>query len=111
MSDDRFERMVREIMLRSRAELARRAASRVTPFDVVAAWSRPALAAAAVIAVVSVTLLATFERRDQEIFTGAYMSGAEVPAAMSSWYEEDRLPTAAELMVVTNQEAANGSVR
>lgn len=100
---ERVERMVGGIMWRARMELVRRAAQRdVTAFEVVATWYRPALAAAAAIAAVSLTLLTTF-RPPPVVPTGAYMSAAEVPAAMSVWYEEDRVPTAAELLVVANE--------
>jgi len=103
---DRFERMVGNITWRARIELARRAAmGHVTPVDVLAAWSRPAMAAAAVIAVVSMTLLATIGRPqvETEIATGAYMSGTEVPAALTSWYEEGNSPTATEVLVAGNE--------
>jgi hypothetical protein len=44
--------------------LARRAAQRQSVVELVAGWARPALAAAAGIAVVSATLLATYDRSD-----------------------------------------------
>lgn len=100
---ERVERMVGGIMWRARMELARRAARReIGAFEMVATWYRPALAAAAAIAAVSLTLLATFQPRPV-VATGAYMSAAEIPAAMSVWYEEDRVPTASELLVVANE--------
>lgn len=114
MSDDRFdfstfdlegnpeklERMVGNVMWRARGELARRArAQTITVTEAVAAWFRPAMAAAAAIAAISLTLLATAGGPDAETATGAYMSSAEVPAAMTAWYEEDRSPDAADLLV------------
>lgn len=99
---ERFERLVGNITWRARMELARRAARReVSPVEAVAAWFRPALAAAAAIAAVSLTLLG-MTRRDasaEEMPTGAYMSGTEVPVALTTWYEEGSSPTAAELLV------------
>jgi hypothetical protein len=119
MSDERFdfskldlsndparaERMIGNIMWRARAELARRAATReLGPVEAMAAWFRPALAAAAAIAAVSLTLLATV-RPAPAVQTTAYLSDADVPATMSVWYEEERRPTAAELLVESNEEA------
>ncbi|MGQ0813278.1 MAG: hypothetical protein ACT4O1_02300 [Gemmatimonadota bacterium] len=101
----RIERMVGSVLWRARAELARRAATQnVGVVEAVAAWFRPAIAAAAAIAAISVAMLATVGRSSPETQTGAYMSSAFVPAAMTSWYEEDRLPTAAELMVAVQGE-------
>ena len=126
MSDDRFDlsaldvsrdperidRMVGNIMWRARTELARRASAHpVSAVEVVAGWFRPALAAAAAIAAVSLTLLATAGRSRAEVQSTAFISSAEVPAAMTVWYEEDRLPTAAELLVATSQEESNGTLR
>jgi hypothetical protein len=117
MSDERFdfsaldlnkdtaraERMVGNIMWRARAELARRAAAReLGAVELVAGWYRPALAAAAAIAAVSLTLLATV-RPTPAAQTTAFVSASDVPAAMSVWYEEERSPTAAELLVVANE--------
>src|SRR5205085_3154657 len=106
------------ITWRARMELARRRAlQRVDPVAAVAFWYRPAMAAAAVIAVVSATLLFTNRAAQQptqqqptEVATGAYMSSTEVPVALASWYEQGNSPTAAELLV-PSEESGNGSVR
>ncbi|HET9439632.1 MAG TPA: hypothetical protein VFO52_05655 [Longimicrobiales bacterium] len=103
-SDPRFERMVRNINERARFELARRAAQqRVTVAEFMAGWARPALLAAASIAGVSLALLASYDRTNAEVATGAYMPAAEVPASALSWYEEDRDPTVDDLLVVSSQ--------
>ena len=97
---ERFERIVGQITWRARMELARRAALRqVSPVEAVAAWYRPAIAAAAAIAIISVMALTTIGRHHTDVQPGAYMSGAEVPDALTSWYEEGSSPTAAELLV------------
>ena len=116
MSDERFdfsaldltrdvqrtERMVGNIMRRARAELARRAAGREPgPVELVAAWYRPALATAAAIAAVSLTLLATV--RPPAVQATETLSAGDVPTAMNVWYEEQRSPTAEELLVVANE--------
>jgi hypothetical protein len=103
--DARFERMVRNITGRARGELARRAAPRQTVFELVAGWARPALAAAATIAIISATLLAAYDRSAAGVVvTGAYMPASEVPPAASSWYEEDREPTVDDLLVASEGE-------
>lgn len=97
--DARFERMVQNITTRARFELARRAAARrQSVVELVAGWARPALAAAASIAIVSATLLSMFEPSQAEASATAYMSPT-VPATASAWYEEDRDPTAVDLLV------------
>jgi hypothetical protein len=106
-----FERLVGNITWRARMELARRAAlQRVSPVEAVAFWYRPAMAAAAVIAIVSATLLATMGGNTADVPTGSYMSSAEVPVALSSWYEEGNSPTATELLVAS-EENGNGNLR
>ena len=102
--DARFERMVANITGRARFELARRAASsRQSVVELVASWARPALAAAATIAVASLTLLTLFRPSNAEALTGAYMPASEVPATATAWYEEDREPTASDLLVAATQ--------
>lgn len=101
---ENFERVVGNITWRARMELTRRAARRETsPIEALATWLRPAIASAAAIAGISLALLATLGRGDQEFETGAYMSSAEVPAAMTTWFEEDQLPTADDLLVVASE--------
>ena len=117
MSDERFdfsvlglakdaartERMVGNIMWRARAELARRAAAHdLGAVELVAAWYRPALATAAAIAAVSLTLLATV-RPVPAVQRTDTLSADDVPSAMNVWYEEGRSPTADELLVVANE--------
>ena len=100
--DARFERMVSNITARARFELARRAAQRQSVVELVAGWARPALLAAAAIAGVSLTLLATFDRSSAGVVvTGAYMPASEVPETATGWYEEDREPTVEDLLVAS----------
>jgi len=108
--DARFERMVGNITGRARFELARRAAARrQSVFELVADWARPALLAAATVAGVSLTLLATFDRSNAGmVVTGAYMPASEVPAAASAWYEEDRAPTVDDLLIAAETEGQGG---
>jgi hypothetical protein len=115
MSDERFDfealkleqddvdRMVGRVMWRAQSELLRRAQAQNSGLlGAVAGWVRPAAVAAAAIAIISLTSLATLLGSGaSEPPTGAYMSSAEVPAALTSWYEEDRVPTADELLLAT----------
>lgn len=99
-----FERMVGDITGQARMELARRATrNRVSPVEMVAAWFRPALVAAAAVAAVSLMLLATVRHSTAhaDLAAGAYLTGTEVPVALTSWYEDDATPTAAELLVAS----------
>jgi hypothetical protein len=103
MDDARFERIVGNITARARFELARRAAAQRQPIvELLAGWARPALLAAAGVAGVSITLLATYGRSHAEPVVGAYMPASEVPAAASGWYEENREPTVDDLLVADN---------
>lgn len=107
--DARFERMVSSITERARFELARRrGAQRQSVVELVAGWARPALLAAATIAGVSLTLLATFDRTNAGVVVGAYMPAGEVPATATSWYEEDRDPTVEDLLVSVSDVQGQG---
>lgn len=98
-----MERLVGGIMWRARGELARRSRA-LSPVEAVAAWFKPAVAAAAAIAVISVAALTRGQQSDADpVQVGAYMSGTEVPAAATGWYEEGGSPTAAELLVAADE--------
>lgn len=102
--DEAVQRMLRNIDWRSRAELARRAAQRMSVVELIAGWARPAVLIAASIAGISVALLAFFDGSQAEAATGAFMPASEVPPTAVSWYEEDRDPTVEDLLVVSTQE-------
>lgn len=100
---ERMERMVGGVMWRARSDLARRSRA-LGPVEAVAAWFKPALAAAAAIAVISVGALTSVQRSDADpVQVGAYMSGTDVPPAATGWYEEGGSPTAAELLVAADE--------
>lgn len=99
----KFERLVGSVMWRARGELKRRrTAQTLTVTEAVAAWFRPAIAAAAAIAGISLTMLARAGGSEVEAQTSAYLSNAGVPTEMTAWYDEDRSPTASDLMVATS---------
>lgn len=105
MDQQQVERMVGNIMWRARAELKRRRG--LTPVEAVAGWFRPAFAAAAAIAAISLTAIATTNQQtatEEPVVAGAYMSGAEVPAGLTTWYEEGSSPTADEILVANGGE-------
>ena len=102
--DARFEKMVSTITARARFELARRAAARRQSIvELVGGWARPALVAAASIAIVSVATLAKVDRHATAANGTAYISTTEVPAAVGEWYEEARDPTAVDLLVASSE--------
>jgi hypothetical protein len=100
---EKFERMVGNITWRARMELTRRAARQTSPIEALATWFRPAIASAAAIAAISLTLLATLGRGEQEFEPRSYMPSTEVPVAMVDWYEDGQLPTADDLLVVAGE--------
>lgn len=94
------ERLVGGIMSRVRPELARRGAD-VSPMLVLSHWARPALAAAAVVAVVCMSVLA----RGAHVEPGNGLTDAlAVPAPMNEWLISDRAPSVADLLVALESE-------
>ena len=102
LNDIRREQLVGGIMARARAELARRAAAAdVSPFMVLSAWARPALAAAAVLAVICVSVLL---RDGSAVEPGAGIAETLVPAPAVSWLVLERSPTVTDLMVALEED-------
>lgn len=100
---EKYERLVGNVMWRARGELGRRARTQnMTIAEAVVAWLRPALVAAAAVAGISLTMLATAGGSESDTEAAVYLSNAGVPSTMTAWYEEDRSPTASDLMVATS---------
>lgn len=97
----RWERMVSGIMSRATFELRRRAAAaRVpTPLDSLVAWMRPALATAAVLALLS--LLALFRAGERGYHPRMFFESADLPVPVTIWLEGGQAPTASDLLVTT----------
>lgn len=94
------EAAVRRIMVRAAPALARRAMGRgVLPL--IATWARPALAAAAVVAALSVAALAAPLRRDEssKVLASPVAEALDLPAPVDDWVSDGRSPTAADLIV------------
>lgn len=101
----RWEAMVARITRAATPELERRAAM-ASPVISIAGWLRPALAAAAALAVVSAATLFLVERGP--VATLAERSDAvpelNLPFPLGEWLNEDRPPTVVEVMVALEGE-------
>jgi hypothetical protein len=101
LSEAESERLVAAIMSRSAHELSRRSAD-ISPMLVLSDWARPALAAAAVVAVVCMSVLA---RAQPHVEPGSGLTDAlEVPAPVNEWLISDRAPTVADLLIALEAE-------
>src|SRR5262245_3237753 len=89
----RWERMVRHIMLNSAAELLRRrAAGKFGLFDGLLAWTRPALATAAALVLVSVAVLSQFKTPEAIASPVTFFQSPGMPQPVSVWLEEGQPP-------------------
>lgn len=97
---ERWELLVGTITRRAMPELARRAALR-SPLVLLAGWARPMLAAAAVLAVISIAALnAPLEPPSPSIGQAAGMvEELRVPAPLAAWLTEERGPTVDDLIL------------
>ncbi len=96
---DRWERLIRAIMVRAAPELARRAAG-YDPFELLGTWARPMIAAAATLAVVALASLMR-PRGPVELRASASLGVVEalrVPSPAADWLSEDRSPTVTDLV-------------
>src|SRR5688500_17722157 len=101
---DRWERMVTNIMERSALELRRRrvAPQDVSIFDGLLAWTRPALATAAALALMS--LIALSQLRTQPVSAqSAYFRSANLPPAVTVMLEEGEAPSVLDLLVMSGE--------
>lgn len=97
-----YERLVRRIMEAAAPELARRAGG-VHPLTLLAAWVRPGLAAAAVIALVALGALAVTERVGPEEEAGTVADALGLPAAAADWLTEGREPSEYDLVLAVER--------
>lgn len=104
LSGDRlaYERLVRRIMGSAGPELARRAGA-TTPLAVLAAWARPTLAAAAVIALVALGALVATERTRAPAELASVTDALGVPEPAAGWLAEGREPTEADLVLAVER--------
>lgn len=101
MSENRWERMVGEIMVRARPELARRAA-KAGLLGTLGEWMWPALSAAAIAAVLSGAVLAQAGRvREAPLpVAGGVVPALDVAEPVSAWLDEGRGPQVSDLILV-----------
>lgn len=94
LPDLRRERMVRAVLAR-----ARNASPPVRgPLGVLAGWARPTLAAAAVVAAVSIGALAWPDARQAQPAPLTIADGLRLPEPAADWIAENRSPTEADLL-------------
>lgn len=106
---ERLERMVSTILERSALELKRRAAGAVRApsfgvFDGLLAWSRPALATAAMLALLSLVALSRLERQGanaEAMSFRSYFQTASLPEPVELWMQQGDAPSALDMLVVT----------
>ena len=96
LPDLRRERMVRAVLARAQTAAAR------GPLGVLAGWARPTLAAAAVIASVSLGALAWPAARP-EAAQPLTIADALMPQPAADWIVEDRAPSEDDLLVSWEQ--------
>lgn len=94
-----FERTIASITTAAADRLAARRA-KMDAIVLLARWRRPMLAAAAVAALISGTILATVRVPDYSVApqTDGIAEAMGVPAAVAQWMAGDRLPTTADLL-------------
>ena len=98
-----YERLVRRILDAAAPELARRRAA-ATPLVQLAAWARPALAAAAVIAAVALGTIVVADRYIGATDAAASIADAlGVPAPAADWLAEGRAPTTGDLVLAVER--------
>jgi hypothetical protein len=100
---ERWERMVGQIMWRSKAELQRRqGAPAFGLFDGLVAWSRPALATAAALTLLSLAALAR-QGSTSTMLQTAYFESSGMPEEMSMMLEEGEALSTLDLMVLSGE--------
>jgi hypothetical protein len=93
LNDLRRERMVRAVLARARVSPPVR-----SPLGVLAGWARPTLAAAAVVAAISIGALAWPATGPQQSAPLTVADGLRLPEPAADWIAEDRPPTEADLL-------------
>lgn len=93
---EHFNEIVAAITTEAAGELARRA--RPTPIIELGRWQRPMLAAAAVLAIISLTIMNRIELPDvTDVASAGVEEALGVPSELAQWMWTDELPTTADL--------------
>lgn len=102
---ERWARLATAIARRAAPELARRAALK-SPLYLLAGWARPMLSAAAALAAIAVTTLATADRtpRREAALPRGLVEVLQVPAPAATWLQEEREPTVDDLILALDGE-------
>lgn len=93
-----YERLVRRIMDAAAPELRRRAAGG-NPLAILAAWARPTLAAAAVIALVAIGALVATDRVGAAEDEASVAEALGLPTEAAGWLSDGRAPTEEDLIL------------
>lgn len=96
------EMLVASILARATPELTRRAAD-VNPILLLSEWMRPALAAAAVLAAICVSVLSGHDFTGSMARTGL-AEALNVPTPANEWVVADRAPTLDDLLLAMESE-------
>ena len=100
---ERWDRMVSNIMARCAVELRRRQNAPVLGvLDGLLAWSRPALAAAAALAALSLVALARQDNAANET-NPTFIWSAALPAPVEAWLQEGQPPTMLDMFVLDGE--------
>jgi hypothetical protein len=94
----RYERLVRRVLDAAGPELERRALQR-NPLAVLAGWTRPVLAAAALVGLLAGSVLVATERAGTPEAPGPMAEALGVPSPAADWLAEGREPTRADLVL------------
>jgi hypothetical protein len=102
---ERWEAMVAGIMSRCAAELQRRQNLRNTGvFEGLLAWTRPALATAAALALLSLVALSRNESLAAGDASTTFIWSARLPAPVEVWLQEGQPPTMLDMLVLDSGE-------
>lgn len=93
------ELLVAAVMSRALPELRRRAEADVSPITALYEWARPALAAAAVLAVICLSVLAGHDFAHATVPGSGLAEALQVPAPVNAWLAGDRAPTVDDLLL------------
>lgn len=104
LDDERREWLAAAVMRTAAAELARRASADVSPMLVLSRWLRPALAAAAVLAVLSAGVLTRYAVPAGGEPGPGLAAALEVPAPADAWLVGERSPTVTDLLIAMESE-------
>jgi hypothetical protein len=94
---ERWERRIAAIAVLAAPELARRAAAAGSPAQVLVGWFRPALSAAAVLALCAGVALALLQGPEGAPSSAVAADALRLPAPVALWLADDQPPTVADV--------------